>query len=218
MSELWPALSLSLQIATAATVAAALLGIPLAFGMTRRRAFLGKSLVEGLVLMPMVLPPTVVGYVILMALGSRGWFAAWLGGYSIVFRFEGAVLAATVVALPMMYLPARSGFASVNPDLEDAARVLGTGTLRLFWHISVPLARRGLASGLVLAFARALGEFGATVMVFGWQPGRLTLPISIYADWEQGELAHATAAVVALSAISLSLTMLYNASSASRRA
>jgi molybdate transport system permease protein len=212
MNDLLPALSLSMRIATVATILAALVGVPLAYSLARR-TFPGKSLVEGLILMPMVLPPTVVGYAILMTLGARGWLAPLLNGYSIIFKFEGAVLAAAIVALPMLYLPAKAGFASVESELEDIARLMGANRLQLFWHVSVPLARRGLMSGLVLAFARALGEFGATVMVFGWQPARLTLPISIYADYEQNTLPHAAAAVVALSAMSLGLVMFYNATS-----
>lgn len=199
-----------------ATVVAGVLAVPLAFVLARRQ-FPGKSLAEGLILMPMVLPPTVLGYILLMAMGARGWLSPLLGGYSIVFRFEGAVLAAAIVALPMLYIPAKAGFASVERELEDIARLMGANRLQSFWHVSVPLARRGLISGLVLAFARALGEFGATVMVFGWQPQRLTLPISIYADYEQGNLSHATAAVIALSALSLGLIMLYNASAAGRQ-
>jgi molybdate transport system permease protein len=213
MSDLWSALLLSLEIAVTAMAVAALVGVPLAYAMARWN-FPGKSLLEGLILIPMVLPPTVVGYLLIMSLGARGWLSPLLGGYSIIFRFEGAVLAAAVVALPMLYLPAKAGFATVERELEDIAVLMGANRLELFWHVSMPLARRGVASGLILAFARALGEFGATVMVFGWQPGRLTLPISIYADYEQGELSHATAAVVALSLISLSLVMAYNATSA----
>ena len=216
MSELWPALLLSLEIALTATVVAALVGVPLAYGMARR-TFYGKSLVEGLILLPMVLPPTVVGYMLIMIFGARGWFGSMLGGYSILFRFEGAVLAAAVVALPLLYLPAKSGFATVERELEDIAVLMGANRLQLFWHVSVPLAIRGLSSGLILAFARALGEFGATVMVFGWQPGRITLPISVYTHYEQGEYSKATATVVALSLISLSLVMVYNATSAGRQ-
>ncbi len=217
MTDLWPALWLSLRIALTATLVACALGIPLAFALARRD-FPGKSLAEGLILLPMVLPPTVLGYILLMTFGARGWLSPLLGGYSIVFRFEGAVMAAAIVALPMLYLPAKTGFASVERELEDIARLMGANRLQTFWHVSVPLACRGLISGLVLAFARALGEFGATVMVYGWQPGRLTLPISIYADYEQGNLSHATAAVVALSALSLGLIMLYNASAAGKQA
>lgn len=215
MDDVWPALLLSARIAIAATAATAIVGVPLAFAMARLR-FPGRSLVEALILMPIVLPPTVVGYCILMALGARGWLAGWLGGYSIVFKFEGAVLAAAVVALPMLYLPAKAAFAGVDRDLYDVARVLGANRWQRFWRVGLPLARRGVLSGVVLAFARALGEFGATVMVFGWQPGRLTLPISIYADYEQGELGHAGLAVAALSGLSLAMILIYNAISQER--
>src|SRR6185369_14921359 len=217
--DLWQPLALSLRIAASATLLTVLLGTPLAYGMARR-SFPGRSLVEGFILLPLVLPPTVVGYLILMSLGSRGWLLHWLPesfDYSIAFRFEGAVLAALIVALPMLYIPAKAAFASVDRDFVDAARIAGASRLQVFWHVSIPLARRGLVSGLLLAFARALGEFGATMMVFGWQPRRITLPISIYADYEQGELAHATAAVVALSLISLGLVLAYNLTLAGKR-
>src|SRR5438552_4143392 len=170
MQDLWPPLLLSLQIAAAATVLVALVGIPLALLMSRR-TFAGKSLIDALIVVPMVLPPTVVGFGIIMLLGARGWPGRWLHrafGYSIVFRFEGAVLAAAVVALPMLYLPAKAGFSSVERDMEDNARVMGASRWQVFWHVALPLARRGVYSGVLLAFARALGEFGATMMVFGW--------------------------------------------------
>jgi molybdate transport system permease protein len=212
MSELWQPLGLSLRIAATATLITVLLATPLAYLMARR-AFPGRNLVEGIILLPLVLPPTVVGYALIMGLGARSSVWQWLGissDYSIVFRFEGAVLAALVVALPMLYMPAKAAFGSIERDLEDAARIMGANRLQVFWHVGIPLARRGLVSGLLLAFARALGEFGATMMVFGWQPGRLTLPISIYADYEQGNLPNATGAVVSLSLISLSLVLAYN--------
>jgi molybdate transport system permease protein len=212
MSDLWQPLGLSLRIAGVATLLTALLATPLAYAMARRR-FPGRSLVEGFILLPLVLPPTVVGYILIMALGSRGWITGLFGDgleYSIVFRPEGAVIAALVVAMPMLYMPAKAAFGAVDRDLEDAARIEGAGRLQLFFQVSIPLARRGLVSGLLLAFARALGEFGATMMVLGWQPGNVTLPISIYADYELGQLSHATAAVVALSLISLSLVLAYN--------
>ena len=216
---LWQPLGLSLRIAAVATLLTALIGTPLAYAMARR-AFPGRSLVEGLIILPLVLPPTVVGYLLIMGFGVDGWvtglLARWFE-YSIVFEFEGAVLAALVVALPMLYMPAKAAFGSVDRDLEDAAKIMGASRLQVFWHVSIPLARRGLFSGLLLAFARALGEFGATMMVFGWQPNKQTLPISIYAAYEQGELSRATAAVVALSLISLMLVLTYNLTLARKR-
>lgn len=219
MSDLWDPLLLSLRIAAAATALGALIGIPLALLMSRRR-FVGKGILDALIIMPMVMPPTVVGFAILVVMGTRGWMGQWLDrvlGHSIMFRFEGAVLAAAVVSLPMLYLPAKSGFAAVEREMEDSARVDGANRWQVFWYVSLPLARRGIYSGLLLAFARALGEFGATMMVYGWGPNRLTLPISIYNDWEQNNLSHATAAVVALAAISLALTFAYNRSAASHQ-
>lgn len=218
MTPIWPPLMLSLEIACSATLLTMAVGIPLAFVISRRR-FRGKSLVEGIIMMPLVLPPTVVGYFIIITFGANGWLGQWLKrwwDYSIMFRVEGAVLAAAIVALPMLYMPARAAFASVDRELEDMTRTLGANRLQMFWHVSIPLARRGLASGILLAFARALGEFGATIMVFGWQ-SRLTLPISIYADYERGQTSHATVAVVVLSIVSLSLILFYNASSLSRQ-
>ena len=219
MSGLWGSLLLSLGIATMATVVVAAVGVPLAYFMARRR-FPGRSVLEALLVVPLVLPPTVVGFLIIVTLGARGWVGAWLHravGYSVMFRIEGAVLAAAVVSLPMLYLPARAAFAAVEKEMEDVATLMGAGRLATFWHVSLPLARRGIAAGLILAFARSLGEFGATAMVLGIQPDRLTLPISVWVDYEQRNLAHATAAVVALTAVSLVLVMAYNASSVSRQ-
>jgi molybdate transport system permease protein len=217
--DLWQPLWLSLRIASVATLLAAVVGTPLAYAMARR-AFVGRSVLEAIFLLPLVLPPTVVGYVILMAMGKHGWLFGWLGqsfDYTIAFTFEGAVLAALIVAIPMLYMPAKAAFGSIDVELEDAAKIMGASRLQVFRHVAVPLARRGLVSGLLLAFARALGEFGATLMVFGWQEGQLTLPISIYADWMEPNLPHAKAAVVALSILSLSLMLAYNLTLSSRR-
>ncbi len=212
MERLWSSLLLTLQIATAATLLAALVGVPLALLMSRRR-FAGKSAAEALILVPLVLPPTVVGYLLILLLGARGWLGHWLHaatGYSILFRFEGAVLAASVVALPLLYMPTRAGFASVDRDLEDVARLMGAGRLATFWHVSLPLARRGIASGLILAFARAAGEFGATLMVFGMQEGRTTLPILIYLESYEGDLGTAGPAIALMIAASLAVVAIYN--------
>lgn len=209
MTDWWPSVCLSLGIAVCATVLATIVGVPLALALARRR-FPGKRLIEGLILMPLVLPPTVVGYLLIMTLGARGWIGHFLGGYSIVFRFEGAVMAAAVVALPMLYLPARAAFGSVDRELQDLATLLGATRRELFWYVTLPLARRGLGSGVVLAFARALGEFGATVMVFGLQPKHMTLPVFVYSAYEQGEPSLAVGAVVTLAAISFGLVTLYD--------
>ncbi len=213
-SESLGALWVSLGVTLGAVVLICVVGVPLAYVMSHAR-FRGKSVVEALLVLPLVLPPTVVGYGMIMLLGSRGVLGQYLKewtGYSVMFRPEGAVLAAAAVALPMFYLPARAAFAGVDRSLEEAGRSLGASRGRVFWRITLPLALRGLMSGLVLAFARGLGEFGATLMVFGWQPGKQTLPIVIYAKYEQGELAGAFPAAVMLTVLSLVLVGAYNRS------
>jgi len=209
---------LSLRIALVATALVALVGVPLAYVMARRK-FCGKSIIESLLIVPLILPPTVVGYFILLVAGARSpigklltqWF-----DYSIVFHWHGAVIAAAVVSLPLLYLPARAAFAGIEPELLDIAKLMGSGPVGVFWHVNLPLARRGSGSGLLLAFARALGEFGATVMVMGDLPGRQTMPISIYNDYVGGSLRDAAPAVIALTAVSLAVIVLYNRSTLSR--
>jgi len=203
---------LSMRVALVSTLFVALIGVPLAYFMGRRR-FRGKSVFEGLLIVPLVLPPTVAGYFILVLFGAHGWVGGWLYrafGYSILFNWHGAVVASAIVSLPLLYLPARAAFAEIDREMEDLSRLMGANALQTFWHVSLPLARRGIASGLLLAFARGLGEFGATVMVMGDVEGRQTLPIYIYDQWVSGELRRAAPAVLILSFISLLLVLLYN--------
>jgi molybdate transport system permease protein len=215
---LWPLL-LSLRVAIAASALVLLIGVPLAYFMARS-AFRGRSIIEAILVVPLILPPTVVGYFILTAVGNRSPLGTLLDrwfGYSLLFNWHGAVVASTVVALPLLYLPARAAFAGIERELEEVARMMGAGPLSVFWHVSLPLARRGIASGLLLAFARALGEFGATVMVMGDLPGRQTLPIAIYNDYVAGDLRAAAPAVAALTCVSLAVIILYNRSIFGRR-
>ncbi len=203
---------LSLRIALTATVVVAVVGIPLAFLMARRE-FAGRSFIDVILTVPLVLPPTVVGFGLIILLGRQSWIGHWLEklfGLTIMFSVGGAALASAVVALPLLYLPAKSAFANVDRELEDIARLFGANPLQIFWHVSLPLARRGIAAGLLLAFARALGEFGATVMVLGILPSRSTLPISIYVDAETGQVARAIPAVLLLVAISMLVIFVYN--------
>jgi molybdate transport system permease protein len=215
MSDLWQPLGFSILIATAATLLVCVVGISLAYFSANTR-FFGKSLLEALLTLPLVLPPTVVGYFLLRLFGSSGWIGPILSrlfrGYTIVFRPEAGVLAAAVVALPLLYLPAKSAFAAIDRDLEATARLMGANRLQIFWHVSLPLARGGIASGVLLAFARAMGEFGATTMVMGNIPGQQTLPIFIYTQTTAGDMQSASAAVWALSALSLLVVLLYNRS------
>ena len=211
--SVWPSLLFSLEIAAGATGLVALLGIPAAFWFARRR-FWGRSLIEAAFTLPLVLPPTVVGFFFIVVMGRHGWIGRGLarmtGGYTVLFRPEGGVLAAAIVSLPLLYLPAKAAFQSVARDQEDVATLMGAGPIRLFWYVSLPMARRGILSGLILAFARSLGEFGATTMVLGEFPNRSTLPIAIYNDWVGGDLGHALPAVWALTGISLVVVLLYN--------
>ena len=196
---------LSLQIAGLATMLTAVLAIPLAYLLAGRRG-LWLTIVDTLLTLPLVLPPTVVGYLLVVVLGD-------LGGVihrPLLFTEPAAILAATVVILPLLYLPAKAAFAAVDPDLEDAARLSGAGRLRLFWNVSLPLARRGVAAGLVMAFARGLGEFGATVMVLGISETRTTLPIAIYLDYTSGQTSRTPIAIGILVATSLVSVLVYN--------
>ena len=217
MTDLWPAIFLSLRIAILATALTACVALPLAYGLARRN-FAGKGAIEALMLLPLVLPPTVVGYILIRLLGTQSLIGAWLKSsfnYTFLFRVEAAVIAATVVSLPLLYLPAKAAFATVERELEDVAKLMGANRVQTFWHVSLPLARRGILSGLLLAFARSLGEFGATVMVFGAQEGKVTLPISVYLDYET-EPSHALPAVLLLTAISIVVIVLYNRLPATR--
>ena len=215
MNLLGSTLLFSLCVATSATLLVTLIGVPLAY-FSSRTSFFGKSLLEAAVTVPLVLPPTVVGYFLIVLLGRHGWIGSLVakisGGYTILFRPEGAGVAAAVVSFPLLYLPAKSAFASIEREQEEIATLMGATRLQAFWHVSLPLARRGIAGGLVLTFARALGEFGATVMVLGQFSNRQTLPISIYDDWIDGQMTHAATAVLALTLISLALILLYNRS------
>jgi molybdate transport system permease protein len=182
-AEEWSALRLSFQVA----LFAVLLGLPPAVAMGHylaRSPSRGKWSVEMLVNLPLVLPPVVVGYVLLVCFSPRGpigsLLASWFG-VTVVFTWWGAVLASIVVSFPLMVRTIRLAFQSVDPRFEVAARTLGAGRWRTFWTVSLPLARHGVIAGLVLAFARSLGEFGATIMVAGNIEGRTrTIPLAIF--------------------------------------
>src|SRR3954468_142728 len=193
MADLAP-LWLSLQVAAAATAVIVALGLPTAWALARMR-FPGKGLVAGLLILPLVLPPTVLGYVLLLLLGRRTWIGGWLDhalGIVLVFHWSGAVLASSVAAFPLFLLPARGAFEAVDPALEDVARLLGRRELSVFRAVTLPLAWRGLAAGVVLAFARALGDFGATMMVAGNIPGLTqTASLAIYDAVQAGDSARA---------------------------
>ena len=199
------ALTLSLRVATAATLLNAVVGIPLAYVLARR-TFRARWLVDLLVTLPLVLPPTVTGYYLIVLLGRRGWLGAplyQLTGWSVAFTWYAAVIAAAVMALPLLVRTTRAAIESVDRDLERAAFTLGHSEWRTALEVTLPLARNGILAGLVLAFARALGEFGATLMLAGNIPGRTTtVPLAIYTAVQTGETSEALILVAALTMIS----------------
>lgn len=198
-------LLLSLKVAGWATLLATVLGVAVAYGLSRWRSSLG-DMVDAVLTLPMVLPPTVIGYYLLVLLGRRGWLGEYLSqwGIELVFTWQGAVIAATVVAFPLVLKAARAAFENVDPHIENAGRLLGVSQAGVFFRVSLPLAFRGILAGVLLAFARALGEFGATLMVAGSIPGRTqTLSIAIYEAVQIGNdtLANTLVVVTSLTCI-----------------
>ncbi|CAM5788390.1 molybdate ABC transporter permease subunit [Castellaniella caeni] len=188
MPELWVPLLLSLKVAGWATALATVGGIAVAYGLSRWSSR-WCDVLDALLTLPMVLPPTVTGYYLLVLLGRRGALGQWLQahGIELVFTWQGAVVAAAVVAFPMVLKAARAAFLDVDHRLEQAAAVLGVSPAAVFFRVSLPLASRGILAGVLLAFARALGEFGATLMVAGNIPGKTqTLSIAIYEAVQAG--------------------------------
>jgi molybdate transport system permease protein len=199
------ALALSVRVAAVATLLNAAVGLPLAYLMARRK-FRARWLLDLAVTLPLVLPPTVTGYYLIVLLGRRGWIGAPLynlTGWSVTFTWYAAVIAAAVMALPLLVRTARAAIESVDPDLERAALTLGHSEWRTAIEVTLPLARNGILAGLVLAFARALGEFGATLMLAGNIPGRTTtVPLAIYTAVQTGESSEALVLVAALTLVS----------------
>jgi len=175
----WAAALLSVQVTLVATSIIFVAGLALALLLARTR-FRGQLLVEVLIALPLVLPPSVLGYYLLLLLGRGSPIAEWLQ-IRLLFTWPAAVIASAVVGLPLMVQSTRAALANVDPVLESAARTLGSGELEILWRVTLPLARRGTLAGVILGGARALGEFGATLMVAGNIPGHTqTLPLAIY--------------------------------------
>jgi molybdate transport system permease protein len=197
-------LLLTLKVACLATLAAFLAGVALAFFLARFR-FWGREWLDAFLTLPLVLPPTVLGYYLIVLIGRNGWLGRWLYetlGITLLFTWQGAVLAATVVSFPLVYKAARSAFESVDPNLEKAARTLGSLEMEVFFRVSFPLAWRGIMAGAMLAFARAMGEFGATLMVAGNLPGKTqTLSLAVYDAVQAGNDRLATILVLITSVV-----------------
>jgi molybdate transport system permease protein len=203
LSPLWISLATSV-VATAITL---VVGVAAAVWREKRRGFVAV-VVDCVFLLPLVLPPTVVGFLLLLLFGRRGPIGSFLDGLgvSIVFSWPATVIAAATVAFPLMYLSARAALEQVDPHLAEAARTLGATEWRIFREISIPLAWPGLLAGIILTFARALGEFGATLMIAGDIPGRTeTIPLAIYFAVESGDMHSAWLWCIADVAISLAL-------------
>ena len=198
----WTTLALTLKVAAWATAINLVLGVAVGW-LLARRSFFGRELLDAVLTLPFVLPPTVLGYYLLVVIGKRGWLGGWLYqtfGINLIFTWQGAVIAATIVSFPLVLKSARAAFEGVDPQLEKAARVLGLGELALFFRITLPMAWPGILAGTLLVFARSLGEFGATLMVAGSIPGRTqTLSVAVYEAVQAGQDSVANTLVVIIS-------------------
>jgi molybdate transport system permease protein len=209
----WFPLWLSLRVAAISTAVALVVGLWLAWLLANRQ-FRGKEILDAAVTLPLVLPPTVLGYYLLVALGRNspaGKLYEWIFGGPLVFSWQAAVVAALFHSTPLLVKSARAAFESVDRSFERAARNLGASELRLFWRVTLPLARRSILAAGALAFARALGDFGVTLMIAGNIPGRTqTVAIAIYDAVEGGNGATARVLVVIVSAIALIILSVAN--------
>ncbi|MGV8961391.1 MAG: molybdate ABC transporter permease subunit [Stenotrophomonas sp.] len=207
----WTALLLSLKVAGCATALNLVAGVGLGAALARWR-FPGRELLDTVFTLPMVLPPTVLGYYLLVLIGRNGPLGALLEQYfgiNLVFTWQGAVLAAAIASFPLAFKPARAAFENVDRQLEQAARVLGVSEAGIFLRVTLPLAWRGILPGLLLAFARAMGEFGATLMVAGSIPGKTqTLSIAIYEAVQAGQDGRANFLVLVTSVICIVILLL----------
>ena len=203
----WFPVYLSLKVAGLATLTALVTGLAVAWFQMRRKSFPSKAL-DALCTLPMILPPTVLGYYLILLVGRRGLLGDFLARLNIevIFTWQGAVVAATVVVFPLIYKSARAALESVDSRYEDAARTLGASEGKIFFMVTLPLAWRGILAGSMLAFARGMGEFGATLMIAGNIPGRTqTLALAIYDAFQAGDDPKALSLVLLTSFICLSI-------------
>jgi molybdate transport system permease protein len=210
---IWPAFKLSLLVVSVATLLIGMVGTAFGFVLAKRR-FRGKELCDALLTLPLVLPPTVTGYYLIVLLGRRGLLGRYLyalTGWTPAFTWEGAVLAAGVMALPIMVKSARAALESVDARYEIVSFSLGKGELETFFRVTLPLASRGILAGIVLSFARALGEFGATLMLAGNIPGKTqTMPLAIFEAFIAGEDRQARSLALILTMASIVTIYLTN--------
>lgn len=196
-------LIITLKVASVATASSCLLAILAAWGLCRRHGAM-SAILDAFCTLPLVLPPTVLGYYLILLVGRRGLIGPVLAeaGINLIFSWQGAVVASATVIFPLVYKSARAALQQVDHRLEDAARTLGASEWRVLCSVSLPLAARGIIAGIVLAFARGMGEFGATLMVAGNIPGKTqTLALAIYSAFQAGEDNNALVLVLVTSLI-----------------
>lgn len=197
---IWSALMLSLQVTVVATTVLFVIGLTVAVLLARYR-LPGQMVIETIIFLPLVLPPSVIGYFLLLALGRGSPIVEWFH-VRLLFTWQSAAIASAVVGLPLMVQSARAAIANVDQVLENAARTLGSSELEILWRVTLPLARRGVIAGLILGAARALGEFGATLMVAGNIPGQTqTLPLAIYDAVQARRYEQAQMMVIVMTAV-----------------
>ena len=210
-TDFWSPLKLSVEIAFVAGIIVIVAGILLGKLMAKRN-FRGKLLLETVMLLPLVLPPTVIGFLLIIIFGKNsifGEFVQWLFDQPIMFTWWAAVIASTVVAFPLMYQSAKTGFESVDEDIENAARIDGANEWQIFFYVSIPLASKAIISGGILSFTRALGEFGATLMFAGNIPGKTqTMPLAIYMAIDSGKMSLAWSWVICMIVISFIMLLI----------
>lgn len=209
----WSPVKLSLEIASFSLLIVLIIGVLIAKLMANR-TFKGQSMIDTFLLLPLVLPPSVVGFLLIVIFGKQsflGQWIEWLFKQPIIFTWWAAVIAATVVAFPLMYQSARAGFESIDNDIEDASRVDGAGEFKVFLFVTMPLASKTIITGAILSFARAIGEFGATLMFAGNIPGKTqTLPTAIYVAMDSGNMPLAWMWVIIILLISSSMLISMN--------
>lgn len=212
-TDFWSPVRLSIEIASFSGVCVLILGLFLGKVMANKR-FKGKALVETVFLLPLVLPPSVVGFLLIVLFGRNspvGQVLEWIVKQPIMFTWWAAAIAATVVAFPLMYQSSKAGFEAIDEEIENAARVDGANEYKLFFIISLPLAFKAIISGAILSFARALGEFGATLMFAGNIPGKTqTIPTAIYVAIDSGNMEMAWLWVMSMIGISFLMLICVN--------
>ena len=210
LTTFWAPIKLSLTVTIAAGIIVVLSGTLFGFLFAKKR-FKGKVIFETIFMLPLVLPPSVIGFLLIIIFGNQGYigtFIKMLFGHSIIFTWYAAVIAATVVAFPLMFQTAKAGFQSVSKKFEEAAQDLGATKGQVFLTVSLPLAKRALLTGTILSCARALGEFGATLMFAGNIPGvTQTMPTAIYMAIDSGNMAFAWLWVIVIVALSFLLLL-----------